>query len=407
MVNPLRPGTAAIVKSTVPALEAHGVTITTTMYDSLMRDPDVASMFNQTDQANGRQPKALAAAVLAYARHIDHPERLDAALGLIVERHVAVMVKPEQYPVVGAALLDAIRTVLGEAATPQILDAWADAYRFLAEILIARESARYEDSAAEPGGWRGWRPFRVAARVQETDTVTSFRLIPADGGSVIRHKPGQFLTFRLDRDGMSTRRSYSISSGPCSEAYRISVKRNAQGLVSNWFHDCLHEGDLIEAAPPAGNFTLDRHASAPVLLVSAGIGITPFMSMILDAAAREDLTRIHLVHGDHCLHTMPFAKVLAELTTGNRPLSVDLCITAPSPADISAIPALRHGRISADVLSRHIGPDTQIFLCGPRGFQRELIIALLAQGVPAGHIHHEFFGSDEAVSSDTSANSRC
>ena len=138
MIQPLHPNTAAIVKATIPALEAHGVDITKTMYAQLMRDPAIAAMFNQTDQANGRQPHALAAAVLAYARNIDHPEKLEAALSLIVERHVAVMVKPEQYPVVGAALLGAIKTVLGDAATPEILEAWGDAYRFLADVLISR-----------------------------------------------------------------------------------------------------------------------------------------------------------------------------------------------------------------------------------------------------------------------------
>lgn len=138
MPQPLKPGTAEIVKATIPALEIHGVAIATTMYGTLMQDPAIAALFNQTDQANGRQPHALAAAVLAYARHIDHPEKLDAALSLIVERHVAVMIEPGHYPVVGKALLEAIRTVLGSAATEEILDAWGDAYRFLADVLIAR-----------------------------------------------------------------------------------------------------------------------------------------------------------------------------------------------------------------------------------------------------------------------------
>ncbi|WP_122038661.1 globin domain-containing protein [Asaia bogorensis] len=395
MVAPLRSGTPAIVKATIPALEAHGVTITKTMYGALMRDPSIAAMFNQTDQANGRQPHALAAAVLAYARHIEHPEKLEAALRLIVERHVAVMVKPEQYPVVGEALLGAIKTVLGDAATPEILEAWADAYRFLAEVLIAQEADTYAARAALPGGWREWRSFRVASRIRESDAVMSFWLEPVDGKPVLRHEPGQFLTFRLERDGLSTRRSYNISSAPDSSGYRISVKRDPLGKVSRWFHDTLKEGDLLDVAPPAGDFTLARSGTSPVMLVSAGIGITPFMSMILAANDRQNSPTIRLIHGDHDFTCMPFLSAFVDAAAKTESCPIDLF---SSSGEGNNLPVPSHkGRISAQWIFDRMEAGTHIFVCGPRGFQHDLIAGLRQLGVPSAHLHHEFFGSDEAL----------
>ncbi|GBR04189.1 globin domain-containing protein [Asaia siamensis] len=395
MVKPLESGTSAIVKATIPALEAHGVTITRTMYASLMRDPAIAAMFNQTDQANGRQPHALAAAVLAYARHIEHPEKLEAALSLIVERHVAVMVKPEQYPVVGAALLGAIKTVLGEAATPEIMHAWGDAYRFLADVLIAREASVYDERSALPGGWRDWRAFRVEKRVQESDSVTSFWLAPVDGKPVLRHEPGQFLTFRLERDGINTRRSYSISSAPDASGYRISVKRDPQGLVSRWFHDRLAVGDVLDATPPAGDFTLAAIGKAPAMLVSAGIGITPFLSMLLASKGGAEGGKRHLVHGDHDLHHMPFRSALAELATAESAPGIDVFGTLGQDRHLAM--STHEGRVSAEWVFARMSPDTHVFVCGPRSFQRDLIGGLSRLGVDRARIHHEFFGSDEGV----------
>ena len=139
----------AIVKSTAPALEQHGVAITTAMYARLFRNPEVAAMFDQAAQKSGEQPKRLAAAILAYAKNIDRLENLGAAVQRMVARHVETGVKPEHYPLVAGALLPAIREVLGaEVATDAVLAAWGEAYWMLADILIAAEAQAYEDAEA-------------------------------------------------------------------------------------------------------------------------------------------------------------------------------------------------------------------------------------------------------------------
>lgn len=138
-----------IVKSTAPALEKHGLAITTAMYARLLRDPAVNAMFDAAAQQSGEQPKRLAGAILAYARNIDKLGNLGAAVQRMVSRHVETGVKAEHYPLVAAALLPAIRDVLGaEVATDEVLAAWGEAYWMLADILIAAEAQAYEDRAA-------------------------------------------------------------------------------------------------------------------------------------------------------------------------------------------------------------------------------------------------------------------
>lgn len=143
------PAAMAIVKATAPALEQHGVEITTAMYARLLQDPEIAAMFDRAAQESGEQPRRLAGAILAYAKNIDKLQNLGSAVQRMVARHVETGVKAEHYPHVAAALLPAIREVLGaKVATDEVLDAWAEAYWMLADILIAAEAQAYEDVQA-------------------------------------------------------------------------------------------------------------------------------------------------------------------------------------------------------------------------------------------------------------------
>ena len=148
MAAPLSEQTIAIVKATAPVLQEHGVAITTRMYERLFVNEDVRALFDQAAQASGEQPRRLAAAILGYAQNIDKLQNLTPAVARMVERHVETGVKPEHYPLVAEALLPAIRDVVGEAATDDVLAAWAEAYGFLADILIGKERERYALQAA-------------------------------------------------------------------------------------------------------------------------------------------------------------------------------------------------------------------------------------------------------------------
>lgn len=140
-----------IVKSTVPVLQQHGEEITTVFYQQLLAaHPQLNQMFDPTNQKDGTQASRLAAAILAYAGNIDRLTNLSGAVDAIGHRHVSLGVLPEQYPIVGTHLLQAIQTVLGDAATADIIDAWAAAYEQLAAIMIEHERALYAKATSGP-----------------------------------------------------------------------------------------------------------------------------------------------------------------------------------------------------------------------------------------------------------------
>ncbi|MBA1290573.1 globin domain-containing protein [Pseudomonas japonica] len=147
MNEPLTPETIAIIKSTAPALQQHGVAITTRMYERLFIDPEIKALFDEAAHVSGEQPRRLAAAILAFANNVDRLDAITDAVNKICARHVATHIKAEHYPAVANALLPAIRDVLGDAATDEILDAWGQAYWYLANIMIEREKALYNSAS--------------------------------------------------------------------------------------------------------------------------------------------------------------------------------------------------------------------------------------------------------------------
>jgi nitric oxide dioxygenase len=152
MAQPLSNETNAIINSTAPALQEHGVAITTRMYERLFVDPAIKALFDQAAQVSGEQPKRLAAAILAFAKNADNLGALSAAVERMAARHVETSIKPEHYPAVANALLPAIKDVLGDAVDERVLNAWGEAYWFLADVLINREAQLYaaEQPCAEP-----------------------------------------------------------------------------------------------------------------------------------------------------------------------------------------------------------------------------------------------------------------
>ncbi|RYG75207.1 NO-inducible flavohemoprotein, partial [bacterium] len=243
----LNPRTIEIVKATAPAVAANAEAITRHFYKLMFAgNPEVKAFFNPAHQHTGGQQRALAGAICAYAANIDNLGALGPAVELIAQKHVSLNIKPEHYPIVGKHLLVAIKDVLGDTATDEIIAAWGEAYGLLADVLIDRERAIYADQAAAAGGWNGLRPFVVDRKVRESDVITSFYLRPQDGGAIATFNPGQYVTVHVkDPSTPTTPRNYSLSDRPGLPHYRISVKRepgNPPGLISNYLHDRVNEG---------------------------------------------------------------------------------------------------------------------------------------------------------------------
>jgi nitric oxide dioxygenase len=400
MPAPLSESTITLVKATVPALEAHGLEITRRMYERLFRNAAIRALFNQSHHGEtGSQPKALAQAVLAYARNIDNLGVLGGAVERIAQKHVALNILPEHYPAVAEALLGAIKDVLGDAATDAIQAAWAQAYWFLAELLIGREAAIYHELATVPGGWNGWRDFVVESVAQESGIIRSFVLVPVDGGKVARHKPGQYLGFALDLPGMGKlRRNYSISCAPNDRAYRITIKRETGpgkpiGQASNWLHDHARPGTVLQVAPPAGDFFLDVARSGPVVLASGGVGLTPLVSMLETVAAERPDLPTWWVHGALNGRVDAMRQHVRNLASQAPGVTLRSFYAAPEVSDRLGEDYDEHGLITTEWLARNtpVG-DATYYICGPKPFLRALVTGLERQGVPAERIRYEFFG---------------
>ena len=388
MTNTLSPETKAIVSATVPALELHGKQVVATMYQHLLADPEIRALFNQSHQkGDSPQHAALTNAILGYAKNIDNLAVLGPVVDRIVNKHVGLQIKPDHYVHVANALLQAIADVLGEAATPEVLNAWGEAYWFLANLLIDAEDSIYKQIAATDGGWEGFRDFRIAEIREESETIKSFVLRPVDGGSVMRHKPGQYLSFAFDREETGqARRNYSISCGPNNDHYRITVKREPGGKVSGWLHEGAKVGDILNVAAPAGEFFLTPEKQEVVLL-SAGVGLTPMVSMLESlSGSNAKTTFVHATLNGKTHAMGAHSKALASRSV--------VFYEAPEDSDTANYDVA--GRVSPDWLAANTNlAVSDYYICGPSGFMAMAIKGLRDAGVSMDRIHFEFFGPAE------------
>lgn len=384
----------AIIKSTVPLLEAGGEVLITHFYKTLLEEnPSLRPYFNQANQASGAQPRALAKAVLMYARHIDDLAPLTEMVTRVVNKHVALQILPEHYPLVGAGLLAAIRTVLGaEIATDAVIHAWGLAYGELAGLFIAAEEQLYAEKERAAGGWRGARLFRIARKVAESDEITSFYLHPVDGGPVLASLPGQYITLRVVIDGQEARRNYSLSAESDQQGYRISVKREAYGKVSNYLHS-LHENATLDLFPPSGDFTL-TDSTRPLALISGGVGITPTLAM-LQAALRSG-RQVHFIHAARHGGVHAFREHLALMAAKHSGLRVFYCYGESREGDLAPDAV---GQLTQEILGEWLPVDRNIdaYFLGPTGFMQSVKKSLKALGVPEAQSRFEFFGPAEAM----------
>ncbi|HCA63959.1 MAG TPA: NO-inducible flavohemoprotein [Pseudomonas sp.] len=384
----------ALIKATVPLLESGGEALTNHFYKLLLSEhPEVRPLFNQAHQASGEQPRALANGVLMYARHIDRLDALGPLLAQIINKHVALQVLPEHYPLVGNCLLRAIREVLGEAiATDAVIDAWAAAYQQLADLLIGQEERLYQAKAEAPGGWRGARPFRIARKVKESEEITSFHLQAEDGGPLMEFLPGQYIGLRLEINGKEERRNYSLSAAGNGREYRISVKREPGGVVSNALHD-MPEGTIVELFAPAGEFTL-APGNKPLVLISGGVGITPTLAMLEQALATS--RPVHFIHCARNAGVHAFRRAVDALAERHTQLQRFYCY---EEHDGSADAPDAIGRLTEQQLADWLphSRDVDAYFLGPKPFMAAVRRQLKAIGVPEQQTRYEFFGPASAL----------
>ncbi|MBU9124915.1 NO-inducible flavohemoprotein [Burkholderia multivorans] len=394
--------TKDIVKATAPVLAQHGYDIIQCFYRRLFdAHPELKNVFNMTHQEQGQQQQALARAVYAYAENIEDPGSLAAVLKNIANKHASLGVRPEHYPIVGEHLLGAIKETLGDAATDEIVSAWALAYGNLADLLAGMESGLYEQAATRVGGWTGWRTFIVRDKRPESSVITSFVLEPADGQPVANFEPGQYVSVAVDVPtlGLQQIRQYSLSDMPNGRTYRISVKREGggpypPGYVSCLLHDHVNVGDEVRLAAPYGCFHIDVDASTPIVLISGGVGLTPMISM-LKRAIQDPKRQVVFVHGARNSGVHAMRDRLRETARTHTNFSLIVFYDDPLPQDLPGRDYDHAGLVDVNAIKDAILlPDADYYICGPVPFMRLQHDALKQLGIPEARIHYEVFGPD-------------
>jgi nitric oxide dioxygenase len=377
-----------IVEATLPVVGEHLEEISQVFYETMLgENPDLLNLFSRSGQATGEQRHALAGAVAAFASHlVGAGPDLGPIVERIAQRHCALGIRPEQYAMVGKYLLGAVGTVLGDAVTPAIAAAWDEVYWLFAVRLIGREARLYAIAGVDAD--HPWRPYTVASKVIEAHDTISLLLTPGDGAPAPHFHPGQYVTVAVGfPDGTRQLRQYSLSQAPTGGTLRITVRRVPGGAVSGFLHDVVRAGDSLTVSQAYGDLTL-RPGDAPLLLISAGVGITP-MAAIIDQVARTQPARaVTAVHADRSPDRHPLrADVLAggaRLQSFRQQLWYEQVGDHPSAAE---------GRIDPDAIPLH--PDAEVYLCGPVPFMRAVRAGLHRRGVPEDRIRYEVFGSEQ------------
>jgi ferredoxin-NADP reductase/MOSC domain-containing protein YiiM len=278
---------------------------------------------------------------------------------------------------------------------PALSPGWQGSFR---ELLAAADgpSTATPPARTEPA-WNGFRPLRVTQVVPEDTMVTSIYLTAADGAPLPPARAGQYLTLRVTGAGQPAPvRSYSLSSAPGARAYRISVKHEPRGAASTYLHSSLRPGAILDTAAPRGDFVLDD-GLGPVLLISAGIGVTPVLSMLHELAAARSTREIWWIHGARRPQEQPLAAEAHTLLASLPHAHEHVFYSQATPPELHRSHASA-GRLSNDKLAGlALPPEASAYVCGPAGFMAAMHDALVAVGLGPDRIHTELFGSRPAI----------
>ncbi|MCG8448032.1 MAG: FAD-binding oxidoreductase, partial [Pirellulales bacterium] len=252
--------------------------------------------------------------------------------------------------------------------------------------------------------WNGYRKFVVDQKVVEADGVCSFYLKPHDAKPLPRFKPGQYLTFQLDLEGQPKPilRCYSLSDGPNPDYYRVTIKRvpapaeapeAPPGLGSNYFHDEVQEGNILDVKAPGGHFALDAGDQHPAVLVGGGVGITPVLSMINSEAASGSTREIWLFYGTRNGREHVMRDHLRDLARNHENLHVIICYSRPQPDEVEGRDYDEAGHLSVQLIQKYLSSSNyRFFVCGPPAMMKTFPGQLEEWGVPKADILTEAFG---------------
>lgn len=246
--------------------------------------------------------------------------------------------------------------------------------------------------------WRGFKELILVDKVKECEDITSFYFKDKDGKKLIKHKAGQYLSIKIktnDNRYNEEVRTYSLSMKPNEHIYRISVKKLEGGLISTYLHDELKVGDLIEAMVPTGLFILeDNKKDKPVVLISAGIGITPLLSMLYEGV--EDFRKVSFIQAVQNSKIQPFNSDINKISEINE-LESYVFYSNPLEGDVEGKDYDYKGFITKEWMESNLDLNSEFYFCGPPPFMKNLNKSLLELDVSRENIHFEFFGEPQSM----------
>ena len=277
---------------------------------------------------------------------------------------------------------------------PALSPGWQGSFR---DLLSAADKSGTAASADAGPAWPGFRKLGVARVVRESEQVCSIYLAAADGAALPAAKAGQYLTVRVSGAGQPAPvRSYSLSSPPGDGTYRISVKQEPHGAASGYLNQSLRPGENLDVAAPRGDFVLDQ-GDGPVLLISAGIGVTPVLAMLHQLAAARSQRDVWWLYGARGPREHPFAAEAHGLLASLPHASEHVFYSAATPAERRRAHASA-GHLTKEALAGlDLPPSASAYICGPASFMADMSGALTALGLGQAAIRTELFGSLPAV----------
>ena len=252
--------------------------------------------------------------------------------------------------------------------------------------------------ASPPPAWPGFRQLTVSAITRESDSSISIRLEDPTGAPLPEARPGQFLTVRIQPDGLRPiLRNYSLSGPPDAGYYRLTVKRERDGVASGYLHTRLTVGDQLDIAAPRGTFILDQ-TRAPALLISAGIGATPVLAMLQSLVQQRSDREIWWLYGARNGHEHPFAAETRTLLAALPNVRTHVYYSRPDPSDLEGRDFDSAGHLTASILAELTPPtDAEAYVCGPAAFMADISAGLGALGLDGSRVHTEPFGPAPSV----------
>jgi nitric oxide dioxygenase len=390
-----------VVKATLPVVGEHIQEIASRFYAHMFEgNPELLDgLFNRGNQADGRQQQALAGSIAAFAGFlVNDPTHLpDHLLSRIAHKHASLGLRPDQYQVVHDNLMWAIVDVLGDAVTADVAAAWDEVYWLMANMLINKERGLYSALRLSPETI--WRTWRVAQKIQETEDVVTFVVERTDEREIKPSLPGQYVTVKMKMpDGVHQPRQYSLTKADNGLHRQFAVKRVRKpgapdGELSNILHDSVDVGDEVVLSAPFGDVVLE-YTDRPVVLASAGIGITPMAGMLSHLANAGAQRKVLFLHANDSADSYALREQVAEdLTKLPDASMVTWLLTTAGPAEAEAgsrdvVPGFM------DVRDIDLPEDAEYYLCGPVAFMQSVRTALIARGVPPKDIQYEVFGPD-------------